>query len=262
MGAGKLKRWAVVAVAGGIAVGTAGCAPATAGAPAGGTPAAAGFAAAAETRWSRLRFELARAAYDEEQAIARDPRWAAPHARLAEIFLAAGDPAAALAEAEAAVRLDPSRALYWDDLGDLARSTGAWSQAARAYQAARRVDPGDWQAAWGLGLVAVDRRQWGAAARWLRLALLLGGPRGTIDDAFGQLYARSGDEPEATAYFRAAEAADPGWWQPYYDQAALEARAGRTAAALADLKQALARNPAAGPAYELWRQLAPAGQSP
>lgn len=249
-------------MAAGAMAALAGCAPATSGAPPGGNPAAAGFAAAAETRWNRLQFELARAAYDEEQAVARDPGWAAPHARLAQIFAAAGDTTAALAEAETAVRLDPGNPLYADDLGDLARGAGDLARAESAYRAARRADPGDWQAAWGLGLVAVARRQWGTAARWLRLALLLGGPRGTIDDAFGQLYAASGDTPQATAYFDAAQAADPGWWRPYYDRATLEARLGETAAALADLRRALALQPASGSAFELWRRLTAAGKTP
>jgi tetratricopeptide (TPR) repeat protein len=262
MAAGALRRAAAAAVVLALAAGVAGCTATPNPAPAGGNAAATGFAAAGETRWSRVTFELGRAAYDEEQAIARDPRWAAPHARLAQIFAAQGDTAAALAEAATAARLDPKHPLYADDWGDLARRAGDLALAERAYEAARRADPADWQAAWGLGLVAVARRQWGPAARWLRLALLLGGPRGTVDDAFGQLYAASGDVPEAAAYFAAAVAADPGWWQPYYDRAALEARLGQRAAALADLRRALARQPASGVAFELYRKLAQPAPTP
>jgi tetratricopeptide (TPR) repeat protein len=232
------------------------CGTATYLVPAGGTPGARGYQQAAEVRWATVQENLDRAAYDEEQAIARDPRWPVPHARLAQIFLALGQPGAALTEAERAWRLDPGGAVYADNVGQLALQEGRRALAEAAFQSALTRHPGDWVAATGLATVDIAERRWTAAARLLRQALLWGGPQGLIYDAWGQYYWASGNAATAAAYYADAASANPAWWQPYYHLAQVELKLGQNQEALGNLQQALNLAPGEGQVWHLYRAVA------
>jgi tetratricopeptide (TPR) repeat protein len=223
--------------------------------PPGGGPTASGYQQAAELHWTDVTESLQRAAYDEEQAIADDPAWPVPHARLAQIFLALNEPESAIAEAERAVALAPGSALYWNNLGQLALSLGRTTLAEHAYREALKRHPGDWQAADGLAALALRQQRWSDAVRWLRLALVWGGPQGLTYDLFGRYYWLSGNDAAAEAYFTDAASADPAWWQPDYDLALVELRLGETEAAYASLGQALSLSPGQGVVWHLYRKV-------
>jgi len=217
---------------------------------------ARGYQQAAEIRWAAVQQNLDRAAYDEEQAISRDPRWPVPHARLAQIFLALGQPGAALREAQAAWQLDPKNTVYADNVGELALEEGQRALAEKVFQSALAHHPGDWVAATGLATLDIGERRWTAAARLLRQALLWGGPEGLIYDTWGQYYWASGNAATAAAYYADAASANPAWWQPYYHLAEVELKLGQTQEALSNLQQAISLAPGEGKVWHLYRAVA------
>lgn len=217
------------------------------------TPPAAssGFAAAGAQRWQRARFDLTRAAYDQEQVVARDPRSSAAYARLAQIMDALGHPRTALALAIHALRLAPGSATLEDNVGLLALQAGQWRAAAVAYGKAIRSHPADWLAWVGLAAVAVERADWPAAERDLRRAEVLGGPEGATYDEWGRLLLAEHQPDAALGFFRAAVRVSPGWWQPWYDAAQAEQALHDLGRARRDAETALALDPAGGPAVVL-----------
>jgi tetratricopeptide (TPR) repeat protein len=219
------------------------CGSATYLVPAGGTPTARAWAQAAEIHWTAEQQDVNRAAYDEEQAIAHDPTWPVPYARLSEILLASNHRAGAIMAAEKAHQLAPGRELYANNLGDLALELDRWQLAATTFRAALAAHPTDWVAAVGLGRVDIHRRQWNQALAALRNALLWGGPRGPVYDAFGEYYWSVGNYAAAGSYYADAESADPSWWQPYYDLAQVQLKLGEPSAALGNLASALRLSP-------------------
>lgn len=230
---------------GGVALILAGCGRVT-------PPAASSrFAAAGLQRWQRARFDLTRAAYDQEQVVARDPRSSAAYTRLAQVMDALGHPRAALALAAHALRLYPGSATLQDNVGLLALQAGQWSVANTAYENAVRARPADWLAWDGLAAVAVQRAEWPAAATDLRRAEVLGGPEGATYDEWGRLLLAERQPAAALGFFQAAQRVSPGWWQPWYDAAQAEQALHNLARARGDAGRALALNPAGGPAVVL-----------
>jgi Flp pilus assembly protein TadD len=212
---------------------------------------AAGFQTAGKLRWHSARFQLTRAAYDEEQAIARAPNVSAPYERLAAVMAALGHPGTALALAQRALTLVPSSATYINDVGLLAMADGQWNLAADAYGHAIATHPADWLALDGLALVAVHRRDWVQAEDDVNRAQALGGPEGETYDTYGRMLLSEGQAGAALAFFEDACRLSPGWWQPRYDEARAEEALGHRQAALSDARKALAVDPAAGPALAL-----------
>jgi tetratricopeptide (TPR) repeat protein len=137
----------------------------------------------------------------------------------------------------------------------LALQLGRWTTAEQAFSATLRRHPTDWVAATGLALVAIHRREWAAAARRLRSALLWGGPQGFIYDAWGQYYAALGNDQTAAAYYTDAASANPSWWQPYYHLAQIELDLGEPQPAFANLEQALSLAPGQGLVWALYRKV-------
>lgn len=209
------------------------------------------FAAAGLQRWHRARFDLTRAAYDQEQVVARDPRSAAAYTRLAQIMAALGHARSALALATHALRLSPASATLENNVGLLAMQAGQWSAAGQAYGRAVERHPADWLAWDGLAAVAVERGQWPSAEQDLRRAEVLGGPEGATYDEWGRLLLAEHEAKAALGFFRAAARVSPGWWQPWYDAARAEQNLHNLVAARRDASAALALDPAGGPAVVL-----------
>jgi len=212
---------------------------------------AQGFYAAGQARWTRARFDLTRAAYDQEQAILREPTLSAPYARLAEVMAALGHPGSALALMQHALKLNPTSATYENDVGLLAVENQRWQVAATAYGRARRQHPADWLALDGLALVAIHRRDWTSAGGDLEAAESLGGPEGQTYDVWGRLLLAEAQPGAALSFFQDAHRVSPAWWQADYDVARAELALHNRAAAAQAAQAALKANPAAGPALTL-----------
>lgn len=249
---GCLTRYVL---AGLLALTLTGCASASYLVPKGGTSSARGFQQAAEQRWQSVQFNLDRMAYDDEQAILKDPSWPVPYAQLSQVFWALGQPQAALSEAKAALRLDPKNATYADNLGQLALHQRNWAQAAKAFQTARVLKPLDWVAATGQALIAMHNNKWSTAAALLHHALLWGGPQGPIYDAWGRFYLMTHQDSVAIAYFSDAASVNPSWWRPYYDWARAEIQLGQRSKAEANLQKALTDAPGKAQAWTLYQSL-------
>ena len=214
------------------------------------------FAAAGLQRWQRARFDLTRAAYDQEQVVARNPRSSGAYTRLAQIMNALGHPESALALAAHALRLRPGSAALENNVGLLAVQAGQWSVAATAYGAAISAHPADWLALDGLAAVAVHGARWTTAETDLRRAEVLGGPQGATYDEWGRLLLAEHQPSAALGFFHAAERVSPSWWQPWYDAAQAQQALDAPSRARADAQKALALDPAGGPAVVLLATLA------
>lgn len=212
---------------------------------------AQGFYAAGQARWARARFDLTRAASDQEQAILREPKVSAPYARLAQVMDALGHPGTALALMQQALQLNPTSATYENDVGLLAVESRRWQVAAAAYGRARRQHPADWLALDGLALVAIHRHAWTSAGADLEAAQSLGGPQGETYDVWGRLLLAEAQPRAALSFFQDAHRVSPEWWQADYDVARAELALHQRAAAVRAAEAALRANPAAGPALTL-----------
>lgn len=252
---GRELRW----VAGVTVLGylLSGCGSANYLVPPGGSASARGFQQAAQVRWSTVQFNLERMAYDEEQAIVKDPGWAVPHARLAQVFLALNEPQQAIAEAETAARLAPQSETDQNNLGQMALALKQWTLARQAFDKALSLNPADWVGDAGLALWDIHYRRWTSAAALLRKAIVAGGPQGLTYDAWGRLFQDQGNFSEAAGYYQDAVNTNPGWWQGYYDLAQVDLKLGERASVLSNLQEALSLSPQSGPAWELYQSLKP-----
>lgn len=230
--------------------------------PSGGASTARGFQQAAQVRWNTAQFNLERMAYDEEQAILKDPGWAVPHARLAQVFLALNEPQQALAEAKTAAQLAPRDETDQNNLGQMALSLKQWPLARQAFTKALSLNAADWVADTGLAFWAIHFHQWSNASALLRKAVVAGGPEGLTYDAWGQLFQDQGNLSEAAGYYQDAVNTNPGWWRGYYDLAQVDIKLGERTSALANLQEALALSPQSGPAWELYQSLKPTPNAP
>ncbi len=215
------------------------------------TPTAAAYAQAGLQRWQRARFDLTRAAANQEQVVAKSPRSAAGYARLGQIMAALSHPRAALALAQHALALDPQSSTLQDNVGLLALTAGNWTLAEAAYAHAVKAHPANWLALDGLAAVAVHRAAWPQAERDLSRAALLGGPQGATYDEWGRLLLAERQPAAARGYFQSARRVSPGWWQPLYDLARADVLLHHPAAARREAEAALSLDPAAGPAVVL-----------
>lgn len=224
-------------------------------ASAGGTPGARAGQQAVERRWNQAREAWWRAAADEEAVIRAHPNWAPAHTRLAAILWEAGQTTPALSEAQVAAALAPASATAGDNLAWMALKAGRDRLAAQAAAEVLHRHPAD-AGAWTVEAdLAIAARRWPEAEADLRAALLAGGPRGGVFEAWGRLEEARGLWDLAAAYYRDAGAAAPGWWRPPYDLARVALHNGDTAGAVADLETALADNPLAGKAWALLNRL-------
>ena len=221
----------------------------------GGNPAARGYQQAVEQRYLTLQANLRRAIASEEVAIAHDPRWAPAYARLANLFLAAGQPSAALKVAGQAAHMAPLNAQYQTNLGKLAAHVGDGTMALAAYRRALAINPADWMALDGLAALDVNTHKYALAQNWLAQAMTAGGPQALTWEVSGELQQAEGDSTLATRFYRQAMVADPSWWKPHYDLAVLAYRKGKVVAAENQLRSALNRDPASSQAWLLLEKL-------
>lgn len=73
-------------------------------------------------------------------AIAANPKWAEPHARLAELFT---DPRARIAPLEKAIQLEPRHVPYWEALARAQTDAGLFSEASKTWLGAERAAESD-----------------------------------------------------------------------------------------------------------------------
>ncbi len=221
----------------------------------GGNPTSRAYQQAVEQRYLALQANLRRAIASEEMAIAHDPRWAPGYARLANLFVAAGAPIAALKVARRAARLAPLNPQYQTNLGSLAAHLGDHLVAVSAYRRALAVNPADWRALDGLAALEVGAHQYALAQRWLKRSLMAGGPQALTWELSGELQQAEGNATLAIRFYRQAMVADPAWWKPHYDLAVMALRQGKVVAASDQLRSALNRNPTSAQAWLLLQRL-------
>ncbi|PSR37475.1 MAG: hypothetical protein C7B44_03600 [Sulfobacillus thermosulfidooxidans] len=198
---------------------------------------------AVEERYQALQFNLQRAVATEESALVKDPTWAAGYSRLGQLFWDADQPHAALKEAQRACALAPKSQTFWNNLGEMAVSMQQWSLARHAYHHTLHLDPANWQAMVGLGQIAVALHQWNNARVLADKALAVAGPQGPIYVLFGEVAQNANDWTTAATYYRNAIAANPAWWEGYYDMAIVDVHWGEIAQAESNIRQALHDNP-------------------
>ncbi len=221
----------------------------------GGNSTAREYQQAVEQRYLTLQANLRRAIASEEMAIAHDPRWAPAYARLANLFLAEGQPAAALKVAGQAARIAPLNAQYQTNLGKLAAHVGDDRMALTAYRRALTINPADWMALDGLAAFDVGTHKYTLAQSCLERAMTAGGPQALTWEISGELQQAEGNWALAARFYRQAMVADPSWWKPHYDLAVMAYRRGKLVAAGNQLRSALNRDPASSQAWFLLEKL-------
>jgi len=120
-----------------------------------------------------------------------------------------GRPLDALNALDAAIRLDPNNARAWNNRGNVLGTLGRRRESTEAYQRAIELSPHDPDPLNGLGVLAVESRDWAAAV-----------------DAFTRVLE-----------------IDPGYGEARLNLAVAEAARGRTGAAQALVLDLLARRP-------------------
>ncbi len=198
---------------------------------------------AVEIRYRTIQFNVQRAISTQESALVADPRWADGYSRLSDLFWDENQPKAALAEAAKACQLDPGNVVYWDNLGSMAVKLSDWSEAASAYGHALKRNAAQWQAYVGLGLTALGQKNVTLARRDAQSALAVGGAQGPTYALYGQVSQYLGNWTDAATYYRNAVAANPDWWQGYYDMAAVEVHWGEISQAESNIRRALRDSP-------------------
>ncbi|SMC06551.1 Tfp pilus assembly protein PilF [Sulfobacillus thermosulfidooxidans DSM 9293] len=210
---------------------------------------------AVEQRMQSIQFNLTRAITTEESAVVQDPTYAEGYSRLAQLFWQDHEPQAALIEAQKACQLQPSNVTYWNNLGQLALSTHHLRTASTAFHEALSHDPTNWTAYVGLGQAAIAQHQPNLAQVDATKALEFGGPQGPVFDLDGQVNQLKGNWNNAATFYRDAIAANPNWWQGYYDLAVVEVHWGEVSLAEQNLRQALSDNPGSSSAWLLLQSL-------
>lgn len=260
MGVSARTQAGVLLVAAAVAVTAAGCASATPLVPpaAGATvPEAAAYQQTVELRYQNAEDNLNRAVSEQESALVADPNWAFGHLRLATLFWALHQPTAALAEAQKATRLDPRSDTFEVDLGQMAAAMGQTRAATAAFRAAIRINPGNWTAWDGLASLALAAHDPETALRDVHQSLLLGGPQAPTYDFWGRALLAEGQWGQAATYFRSAQSAAPGWWQPAYDLGRVEVHWGEYSLAAQQLRNALQDSPGQSAPWQLLESLPP-----
>ena len=141
-----------------------------------------------------------------QRAIELDPKFAAPHNGLGNVYRDLGRQEEALGAYQRAIELDPKDAYPHNGLGNVYRDLGRQEDALGAYQRAIELDPKDAYPHNGLGNVYRDLgRQEDALGAYQR-AIELDPKYATPHHGLGNVYATMGRQEEAlTAYQRAIE---------------------------------------------------------
>ncbi|WP_423226219.1 tetratricopeptide repeat protein [Candidatus Amarolinea aalborgensis] len=198
--------------------------------------------AMADLERSRGDFEIAQTTY--QAALRRDPTASAASTNLSLLFTQRGDPTRALAAAEAAVKAAPLAGDGWVLLGNVRRGQGDLPGALAAYRQAISVAGGFLDAYLALADALIVSGQPAEAAAVLAQGLEAA-PGPELYVALGNL-AVSQREPHPTAaeQFAAALTSDQTFIAAHVGLANARLLAGEPAQQIAQLRQAVALNPA------------------
>ncbi len=203
---------------------------------------AALLTAMADLERSRGDFEAAQTTY--EAALRRDPTASGASTSLSLLFTQRGDPAQALAAAEAAVKAAPLAGDGWVLLGNVRRGQGNQPGALAAYRQAISVAGGFLDAYLALADALIVGGQPAEAAAVLAQGLQAA-PGPELYAALGNLAARQRDpQPTAADQFAAALTSDQTFIAAHVGLANARWLAGQPAQQIAQLRQAVALNPA------------------
>ena len=198
--------------------------------------------AMADLERSRGDFEVAQTTY--QAALRRDPTASAASTNLSLLFTQRGDPAQALAAAEAAVKAAPRAGDGWVLLGNVRRGQGDLPGALAAYRQAIRVAGGFLDAYLALADALIVSGQPAQAAAVLAQGLDAA-PGPEIYVALGNLAVNQRDpQPTAAEQFAAALASDQTFIATHVGLANARLLAGQPAQQIAQLRRAVALNPA------------------
>jgi tetratricopeptide (TPR) repeat protein len=198
--------------------------------------------AMADLERSRGDFEIAQTTY--QAALRRDPTASAASTNLSLLFTQRGDPVRALATAEAAVKAAPLIGDGWVLLGNVRRGQGDLPGALAAYRQATSVAGGFLDAYLALADALIVGGQPAEAAAVLAQGLQAA-PGPELYAALGNLAVSQRDaNPTAAEQFAAALASDQTFIAAHVGLANARWLAGEPAQQIAQLRQAVALNPA------------------
>jgi len=198
-----------------------------------------------QNAWYRLgvihslakRHEEAIAAY--EQAIALDPKYAAPHNGLGYMYSALGRHEEAIAAYEQAIALDPKDAYPHNGLGNMYSALGRHEEAVAAYEQAIALDPQDATPHNGLGTVYRDLGRHEEAIVAYQQAIALDPQNATSHASLAACYRKLGQEAEYQTQVHKTQQLIVG--ESEYNRACFAAICGQVDEALALLEAALAK---------------------
>jgi len=108
------------------------------------------------------------------------------------------------------LEINPGQVQVWLNAASLSNEIGDKNAAEEAYVQAIQLDPANGEAAAGLGLIHVERRNFGEAARLLTLAAANGVATGPIFACLGQAHYLLGEFKKSSAAFARASRTCPG----------------------------------------------------
>ena len=193
--------------------------------------------------WHRLgvalslssKYDQALAAY--QRALELDPKVAAPHNGIGNVYSDLGQYDQALAAYQRAIELDPKDAYPHNGIGNVYRDLGKYDQALAAYQRAIELDPKDAYPHNGIGNVYFDLGQYDQALAAYQRALELNPKDGSFRSSLVGILRKLGREAEAQEQIQVARGLMAK--ENEYNRACFEAICGNVDEALALLRVAL-----------------------
>ncbi len=195
------------------------------------------------------------------------PRDAVIRVRLGEALASAGVLNEATGQFQEALQINPKHVGAWLDLGILAMQQGHPDQAVPMFKKVVDLTEGTdmqsineqrEQALFYLGQIAVQQRQYDAAIRYIKGALLI---RRDASDSYlvlGQAYKGIGNTQKAIDNYGIALAFDPNYAQAHYELALILKAKGDLLNAAKNLRAAITAQPGADPPMEALAALGPA----
>jgi Tfp pilus assembly protein PilF len=144
----------------------------------------------------------------------------------------------------------------YDQAGRKLLREGRLQEAADRFQAALALDPDDVPALEGLGLVAIERRDWSGAEKFFRRGLKKDPTCASLFVGLGRVAAARGNDQTAIEHYRRAIELDDGLAEAYYRLALVYEKMGQFSLAEEYFKKTLDRDPNHSGAMEDWRELA------
>jgi predicted TPR repeat methyltransferase len=126
------------------------------------------------------------------------------------LLRALGQKAEALRCFADSLELNPGQVQVWLNAASLSAEIGDRRAAEESYVQAFQLDPNCAEAAAGLGLIQVERRNFAEAARLLAIAVARGGATGPIYACLGQAHFLLGEFGKASEAFQQAKRMSPG----------------------------------------------------